>query len=77
MDVSTYRLDMLFAQLGLPNSEEEIETFLEQHSPLPEDVLLYNAPFWTPSQAQFLKQAIKEDADWALVVDELSTLLRH
>lgn len=76
MDVSTYRLDMLFAQLGLPNSEEEIETFLEQHSPLPEDVLLYNAPFWTPSQAQFLKQAIKEDADWALVVDELSTLLR-
>lgn len=77
MDACNYKLDTLFAQLGLPNSEPEIDVFLDQHSPLPEDVLLYNAPFWTPSQAQFLKQAIKEDADWALVVDELSTRLRH
>ncbi len=77
MDVSNHNLDTLFAQLGLPNSQEDIERFLDQHSPLPEDVLLCNAPFWTPSQAQFLKQAIKDDADWALVVDGLSMRLRH
>ncbi len=77
MDASNYKLYVLFAQLGLPNSECDIEAFLELHSPLPDDVLLSHAPFWSPSQAQFLNQAIKEDADWALVVDGLSTLLRH
>lgn len=76
MDVMTCNLDALFAQLGLPNAEEDIDAFIEKHSPVPDDILLCDASFWTPAQSAFLKQAIKDDADWALVVDELSMLLR-
>ncbi|NMU76583.1 DUF2789 family protein, partial [Vibrio parahaemolyticus] len=32
--------------------------------------------FWTMSQANFLKQAIEEDADWAELVDQLDVMLR-
>ncbi len=77
MDFATYRLDTLFAQLGLPNSREEIEAFLDIYSPLPDDVALCDAPFWKPTQAEFLLQAIKDDAGWALVVDNLNVRLRH
>lgn len=76
MEVATPTMDALFAQLGLPNSRKDIDEFLDAHSPLPHKVLLADAPFWTSAQAAFLKQALKDDADWAVVVDELSTLLR-
>jgi hypothetical protein len=33
---------------------------------------LSDAPFWTPSQAAFLREEILEDADWASVIDELN-----
>ena len=33
------------------------------------------APFWTPAQAALLKEEILEDADWAVVVDELNVRL--
>jgi hypothetical protein len=72
MDFPTPTMSNLFAQLGLPADGLSINRFIEQHGPLPESVLLADAPFWTPSQAAFLREEILEDADWAEVVDELN-----
>ncbi|UYC10938.1 DUF2789 domain-containing protein [Xanthomonas sp. CFBP 8445] len=65
----------LFAQLGLPNSEGEIRQFIAQHAPLPDDMRLEEAPFWTPAQAQLLREERLEDADWAVVVDQFNIAL--
>ncbi|WP_167087673.1 DUF2789 domain-containing protein [Xanthomonas sp. F4] len=65
----------LFAQLGLPNSESEIRQFIAQHAPLPDDMRLEEASFWTPAQAQLLREERLEDADWAIVVDQLNIAL--
>jgi len=66
----------LFAQLGLDNDEASIAQFIRQHTPLADDVLLHDAPFWSPQQAQMLKEKIKCDDDWAIVVDQLNVALR-
>lgn len=66
----------LFAQLGLPNDDESIDAFIATHKPLPATLLLAQAPWWTPAQATFLREAIEEDGEWAIIVDELDDLLR-
>lgn len=66
----------LFAQLGLPTDELGIRRFLAEHSPLPHDVPLPDAPFWTPAQATFLREGWLQDADWAEVIDQLNIALR-
>jgi hypothetical protein len=71
-----YSLKDLFAKLGLPNSESEIEAFIESHRPLPQAEPLANAGFWTAEQAAFLREARQSYSDWAEVVDELNCLLR-
>ena len=72
MEGPIHNLSNLFAQLGLPGDEEGIARFIDTHGPLPESTLLPYAPFWTPSQAAFLREEILEDADWAPVIDELN-----
>jgi hypothetical protein len=67
----------LFDQLGLPSDGVAIESFIATHSPLPSDVVLSEATFWTSAQATFLREEIVEDADWAEVVDELNARLRN
>jgi hypothetical protein len=76
MDAANHTLADLFSQLGLPNGTSEIEHFVESHRPLAADVPLSDATFWTPAQAQFLREEIDEDADWAEVVDQLNLMLR-
>lgn len=76
MNSSSHPLSELFAQLGLPCAELEIQTFLQTHAPLSPDILLPNAPFWSPEQADFLREALLQDADWAPVVDQLNVALR-
>ena len=76
MDTSFHRFSELFAQLGLPADEQGIRGFLAAHSPLPPDIRLADAAFWTPSQATLLREEILEDADWAEVVDRLDAALR-
>ncbi len=66
----------LFAQLGLGNSPEEIEDFLREHVPLPAGMVLSDAPFWSPAQAAFLREARDADSDWSEVVDALNVALR-
>lgn len=76
MDLSNHTLEVLFAQLGLPNQPAEIEQFIAQHRPLAPDVELADAPFWSASQSQFLGEEITEDAEWAEAVDQLNLMLR-
>jgi hypothetical protein len=76
MERPVHSLGMLFAQLGQPGDEASITQFIESHRPLPDHVLLHKAPFWTPSRASFLCDAIRDDADRAEVADELNAALR-
>lgn len=76
METSQHEFSELFAQLGLPNSEAEIRKFIAEHA-LPEDTRLPDAGFWTPTQADFLREAWKADADWAPVIDQLNISLHH
>jgi hypothetical protein len=72
MDSPTHDLKGLFDQLGLDSSEKAIDDFIARHSPLADDKKLIDAEFWTPQQAGFLKEQLREDADWAHVVDDLN-----
>ena len=76
METMTNRtLKELFSQLGLPDEDAEIEAFIATHRPLPDGMPLPDAPFWTPSQAQFLREELVKDAAWAEVVDQLNASL--
>ncbi|MDZ5459855.1 DUF2789 domain-containing protein [Azohydromonas lata] len=77
MELSNHALKDLFDQLGLPSEQGDIEHFIESHRPLPDDLRLADAPFWTPAQAQFLKEEFLDDADWAPLVDQLNALLHQ
>jgi hypothetical protein len=76
MDAPIPTLETLFDQLGLDSSPEAIDTFIASN-PLPEDVKLIDAPFWTPQQAAFLKEELRDDAEWAIAVDELNQRLHQ
>jgi hypothetical protein len=65
----------LFRQLGLPDDPTAIDRFIAAHRPLPAGMALCDAPFWTPAQAQFLREQIGQDADWSELVDELAARL--
>lgn len=75
MDTSSHTMQALFAQLGLPNSEIAIDNFV-QNNHLPAEIPMESAAFWSAGQAQFIREAISEDADWAEVVDHLDAMLR-
>lgn len=77
MESVMHTMTDLFQQLGLPSEPGAIEEFVTCHSPLPTQLKLWEAPFWTPTQAAFLNEQILGDADWAEVVDHLDALLRH
>ncbi|MGV3592644.1 MAG: DUF2789 domain-containing protein [Gammaproteobacteria bacterium] len=76
MDQSTHSFSELFRQLGLPADKAFIERFILEHRPLPEEVKISEASFWTDGQRDFLKKALLEDADWAPMVDQLNAELR-
>ncbi len=76
MDTSSHTMQTLFLQLGLPNSDAAIDSFV-QNNHLPSNVPLANAAFWSAGQAQFIREAVEEDADWAEVVDQLDALLHQ
>lgn len=75
MQASFHRFSDLFAQLGLPSDEQDIQSFLRRHGNLPPQMPLADAPFWTPAQASMLREELIEDADWAEVVDQLNLAL--
>jgi len=75
METVAHDMQSLFQQLGLDSDERSIRAFIEEHS-LPPDIHLHQAEFWTPAQAQFLKESIIQDSDWAVVVDNLAMSLK-
>lgn len=75
MESPNHSLPALFQQLGLACDPVGIEKFVTSHSPLKPGLKLDEAFFWTPSQAAFLRDEILEDADWAVVIDQLNELL--
>ncbi|RYE37668.1 MAG: DUF2789 domain-containing protein [Sphingobacteriales bacterium] len=75
METHSHAMSNLFDQLGLPSDEESIQQFIADHSLVPETTL-FDADFWTDSQSRFLRDQIKADADWAVVIDTLDTSLR-
>ena len=76
MQPAHHHFSELFDQLGLPSEPAAIDRFLQAHAPLPRGMDLPDAPFWSPSQATFLREAWLQDSDWAEPVDRLSAALR-
>ena len=76
MENPQHSLPALFKQFGLPHDAISIDQFIASHSPLKPDLHLADAFFWTESQAEFLREEILDDADWAEVVDQLNLILR-
>mgnify|MGYP001108456648 CR=1 FL=1 len=74
MDTTESCMTNLFLQLGLPAGKDDIARFIREHQ-LPEDLLISEAPFWNDGQRQFIREQWREDADWAIVVDELNEAL--
>lgn len=76
MEGPVHGMAQLFEQLGLPATPPEIQRFLAAHRPLPPQVGLAEAPFWTRAQAAFLEEQVGQDADWAGIIDRLDAALR-
>ena len=77
MNKPMHHFSDLFAQLGLPNDDVAIKHFIASHSPLSPDFRLPDAPFWSLTQAAFLREAILQDSDWVVMIDQLSVSLRE
>ena len=75
MDLLAPTMQSLFAQLGEAHDEASITRFIEEHGRMCGNTRLHEAPFWTPSQARFLRDAFLQDANWASVVDALNARL--
>jgi len=73
---SYYNICALFKQLGLDDDAASIDAFFERYAPLAGDISLWEAPWWNVAQADFLHQALRDDANWQIAVDELNTRLR-
>lgn len=75
MDSTTHTFADLFIQLGLDGDEVSIRRFCASHT-LAGETLLPDADFWTPQQAQFLRESWHQDSDWVAQIDQLNTSLR-
>ena len=76
MDSSHHPMQELFAQLGLPDDDTSIQAFIAQHRPLPMQIRIYDAPFWSASQSSLIREKLTEDGDWAVLIDTLNVQLR-
>ena len=75
MESTVHPFSELFAQLGLADDSASIQQFIATHSPIPNDMRLEDAPFWSTAQSQLLREERRDDADWAMVVDRLNVAL--
>ena len=77
MEGHVHSMSNLFIQLGLPEDPGAFQAFIASHRPLDPHIALYDAPFWTTTQAQFLRECLEDDADWAVIIDKLDSGLRQ
>lgn len=66
-----YNMNELFAQLGLDNSDEAIDSFVAEHQLSSEEKLI-ESDVWTDSQRMFLQEEWEKDAEWVEVIDDLN-----
>ncbi|QEM81977.1 DUF2789 domain-containing protein [Halomonas binhaiensis] len=76
MEHPDHAFSELFEQLGLASDAAAIKRFIDNNAPLPDDMELADAPCWNEGQADFLREAKEDDADWAELVDQLDASLR-
>jgi len=76
MDETAPRMSNLFLQLGLDAGDGAIAAFIRGHQ-LPAGVAVADAPYWNTGQRQLLSEQLREDAEWAIVVDELNEALHE
>lgn len=76
METEQHSLSTLFAQLGLPDDEQAIADFVQQHQ-LAAMTPIWEAPFWNSAQARFLHESLKQNAEWCEIIDELNILLHR
>ena len=76
MDTSFHVVKDLFLQIGLSNESPDIDSFIRENKGIPSSIPIWEADFWTQSQAAFLKESYDEDSDWVEAVDHLDSLLR-
>lgn len=74
MDTGMQNLRDLFQQLGLKHDDINMRIFIATHQ-VPKGVQIADASFWTQSQADFLRDSLEEDAEWAEAVDLLATMI--
>lgn len=77
LDSPYHNICDLFEQLGIGSDEASMNAFFDKYGPIPNDIDLWEAPCWNRSQADFLHEALKGNADWQVAVDELNTRLRN
>ena len=66
-----YKINDLFAQLGLDSSDEAIDKFVENHQ-LAKDEELIKSDIWNDNQRMFLQEEWQKDAAWVEVIDDLN-----
>ena len=71
-----HKISELFNQLGLPSNPAAIAEFCARYR-LGHTIALHDAPFWTPHQKEFLREALQDDSDWIETIDALAARLRH
>ena len=71
MELSAHNLQALLIQLGV---FADVDDFIASHR-LPKGLALGDAHFWNPVQAEFIRKAHDEDAQWSAAVDELAARL--
>jgi len=76
MNTHEPRMTHLFLQLGLDAGEQAIRAFIRDR-PLPAEVALAEAPYWSEAQRQLLSEQLYADAAWAIVVDRLNESLHE
>lgn len=67
-------MSQLFSQLGLDNRPQAITRFVDEH-PLPQEISIVAAPFFSYSQCEFLREGREEDSDWCELIDQLEVML--
>lgn len=77
MDTAYQSMSTLFQQLGLPSEPDKIDEFIVRHRNLMDGLSLEAAPFWTETQAGFLREALQEDSAWGEALDQLDVRLRY
>jgi Protein of unknown function (DUF2789) len=76
MEETFHSMTNLFAPLSLSSTPDDIRRFINAHCPLPEPIALHKAPFWSPAQATFFQENIRNDADRGEAVDQPSAALQ-